>query len=394
MTISAPITGLAADYQVVHRDPFAYSAHPHLAVAAPDNWLMVFTQSRRRAGVLHPPQDPLYQNMLVRSDDEGRSWSQPSVVPDFGWQGVECAGLTVLRSGAVLLNQWRFKWHTLAHAEAHLRPDEYKRPEALMGADAMAAELGDWTPDQASIAQRFPWARAGGETWLHRSIDGGRTFTASTRIDTKPFSGGYGMRGGAEVDGEIILPLSDVPHYRSVFIVRSRDGGETWSVPSLVAAGKGHEFEEPAPLLLRSGRVVMLLRDNISRILHAVRSDDGGRSWSVPAPTGIADYPADLVELPDGRIACVAGRRRPPFGITLYLSEDGGASWSADRPLFVRSDLPNRDLGYPTMALRTDGSLFVAYYAEDRDGVTGIHASVLPAGWADACSHGGGHGQG
>ena len=216
--------------------------------------------------------------MLVRSHDQGRSWSQPSVVPDFGWQGVECAGLTVLGSGAVLLNQWRFGWHTLAQAEAQLRPEQYARPEALMDAGTMAAELADWTPDQATIAERFPWARAGGETWVHRSVDGGRTFSGSTRIDTASFSGGYGMRGGLEIGDEIMLPLSDVPNYRSVFTVRSCDGGESWSKPSLVAAGEQHAFEEPAPLALRSGRVLALLRDNVSRIMHAVRSDDGGVS--------------------------------------------------------------------------------------------------------------------
>jgi hypothetical protein len=125
-----------------------------------------------------------------------------------------------------------------------------------------------------------------------------------------------------------------------------------------------------------------------------VYSDDGGVTWSAPAATGIADYPADLAELNDGRVVCAAGRRRAPFGITLYLSTDAGKNWGADRPVFVRSDLPNRDLGYPTVALRRDGSLFVAYYAQDRDGVTGIHTSVLPEGWADGRNHGAGHGQG
>src|SRR5262245_16287792 len=147
MNIGAATVDLAVDHQLIHCDPYAYSAHPHLAVTAAGDWLLVYTQSRRRAGVLHPPQDPLFANMLVRSSDEGRSWSAPTVVPDFGWQGVECAGLTPLASGAVLLNQWRFNWHTLAWAEAHLAPDDYTRPEVLVGAQTMAAELGEWTPD-------------------------------------------------------------------------------------------------------------------------------------------------------------------------------------------------------------------------------------------------------
>src|SRR5438552_3174437 len=149
--------------------------------------------------------------------------------------------------------------------------------------------------DPLTIAQCFPWARGKGQTWIHRSDDGGRTFAHSSRIDTRPFSGGYGIRGAIELpDGEIILPLCDVPHYRNVFVVRSRDGGESWSGPEPVAGAEGHEFEEPAPLLLISGRLIMLLRDNRSRILHLVRSEDEGHSWTVPRATGIIDYPAHL----------------------------------------------------------------------------------------------------
>ena len=76
------------------------------------------------------------------------------------------------------------------------------------------------------------------------------------------------------------------------------------------------------------------------------------------------------------------------------MSEDGGKSWSADRPVFVRSDLPNRDLGYPSIALRSDGALFVAYYTQDREGVTGIHASVVAPGRDGGRDHGALNGQG
>jgi len=378
------VTG-KAEHLVLHRDPFSYSAHPHLIAAAPDNWLLVFTQAPRREGLrIHPPQDPMYRNMLMRSSDEGRSWSTPVPVPGYGWTGLEVAGLTALSDGTILLNQWQFEWHTLAHAERGLPPDAYVRPERLLGSEAMAAELADWTPDQSAIARRFPWARGGGATWVHRSDDGGATFGESMRIDTAPYSGGYGMRGAVAVDGHIVLPLTDVPNYRALFVVRSADGGRTWSQPIPVAEGAGHEFEEPAPLLLPSGRILMLLRDNGSRILHAVWSDDAGLSWSAPVPTGIADYPADLILLPDGRIGCVTGRRRAPFAITFYLSADGGLNWSHGEPATVRGDLPNADLGYPSVVARRDGNLFVAYYAQDRDGVTGIDATVI----RPAASHG------
>lgn len=363
---------------VLHRDPFAYCAHPHLAVAADGIWLLVFNRVPRRGVILHPPQDPDYRNVLMRSDDEGRSWSAPGIVPDYGWAGVECAGLTALRSGRILLNQWRFEWLPLAVADAHGRTDVV-RPAALMADLAASPELDAFVPGGAIAApdRVFPWVRDGGETVVHLSDDGGRSFPVTARIDTGGFSGGYGMRGAVELpDGDILLPLSDVPQYRRLFIVRSRDGGATWSAPLLVAEAPGQEFEEPAPLLLAGGRVLMLLRDNGSRILHSVWSDDGGESWTAPRPTGIAAYPAHLLALPDGRIACVAGRRQPPFGIVLHLSSDGGESWGS-APLPLVDDLPTKDLGYPTAALRRNGDLHVIYYAQDTAGVTGIHAVTV-----------------
>ena len=54
------------------------------------------------------------------------------------------------------------------------------------------------------------------------SEDGGRTWLHTSEIDTRPFVGGYGMRGGVALpDGTIVLPLCDVPDYRRVFVVRS-----------------------------------------------------------------------------------------------------------------------------------------------------------------------------
>ncbi|MFK8252968.1 exo-alpha-sialidase [Ancylobacter terrae] len=376
MSRAAPVTRVeTVERTTIQRDPFAYCAHPHLAVAADGAWLLVFNRVPRRGVILHPPQDPDYRNVLMRSQDEGRSWSAPSVVPDYGWAGVECAGLTALRSGRILLNQWRFEWLPLAVADARGRTDVV-RPEELMAGLAASPELDVFVPNGslATPERNFPWVRGGGDTVVHLSDDGGRSFVATSIIDTGGLSGGYGMRGAVELpDGDILLPLSDVPHYKRLFVVRSRDGGTSWSAPLRVADAPGQEFEEPAPLLLASGRVLMLLRDNGSRILHAVWSDDGGRSWTPPRPTGIEAYPAHLLALPDGRIACIAGRRQPPFGIVAHFSEDGGETWDDD-PLALVDDLPTKDLGYPTAALRRNGDLHVVYYAQDTAGITGIHA--------------------
>jgi hypothetical protein len=95
---------------VVARSEFAYQAHPHIAVAPDGTWLLIFNNTVRGEHILHPPHDPRYRNMLTRSFDRGRSWAAPEVVPGYQWSGVECASLTPLSSGEIMLNQWQFAW--------------------------------------------------------------------------------------------------------------------------------------------------------------------------------------------------------------------------------------------------------------------------------------------
>jgi hypothetical protein len=367
----------AGDQAVLIRDEHFYHAHPHMAVLGSGSWLLVANRAPRRRVTMHPPQDPDFVNVLIRSDDEGATWSPPAIVPAYGWTGMECAGLTPLGGARVLINQWRFRWYPYTAAPSRADEPLLVTAAELKSGLLASTEIAD--PRVADVAPErlMPWARGGGATFAHVSADAGATWSAPAEIATAPYVGGYGMRGGIVVDGEILLPLSDIPHYRDVFLVRSGDGGRTWGPPRPVAALPACEFEEPAPLLLADGTILLLLRENVSRTLFAVRSGDAGRTWSAPRPTGMDLYPAHLLALPDGRIAAVVGRRHPPFGIEIRFSRDKGASFDRESPLTVVTGLPNKDLGYPTAALRSDGTLFVAHYHRDAEGVTGIHATLV-----------------
>jgi hypothetical protein len=367
------IDAAGARHAVLHRDPHAYSAHAHVIRLAGAERLIVFNKTIRRRLILHPPQDPEFRNWMIRSTDRGESWSAPEVVPGYGWSGVECAGLTALGGQRVMLNQWRFFWYPLGAARNR---SDLRLPEDLLRRLALSPEL---EMDRAlldapeSIA---PWARGGGETVVHLSEDGGASWCETHRVATAPFSGGYGMRGAVRLAaGALLLPLSDIPNYRQVFVLRSEDGGRHWGPPMLAAAKAGSEFEEPALLRLASGRLLMLMRDNGTRRMHSIFSEDEGRSWSEPKTLPIDGYPPHLLALPDGRILCTYGLRQPDFGIYAVLGADDGESWDADRVIRIRGGLPNKDLGYPATVLEDDGSLFTVYYGQDGAGVTCIQAT-------------------
>jgi hypothetical protein len=366
-----------AEHRTLYRDGYAYCAHPH-AVALPNgDWLMVFNTSVRRPLVLHPPEDPLYRNMITRSRDQGVSWSTPVVAPGYEWHGVECAGLTALQDGRVLLNQWRFRWYPLPTARRLAGTTRLTFPDRLAAGLVTSPEHAI-DPDRQAFAQaQMPWARGDGDAYVHRSDDGGETWQASIRLDTAPFEGGYGMRGAIALPGgTLMLPLCDIPAYERVFVVHSEDRGESWGRPVAAAVEPGKLFEEPCALALPGGRILMLLRENRSRHLHQVVSDDGGRSWSKPVQTPIDGYPAHLLLLPDGRVLCTYGHRRPDYGIRAVLSEDQGASWDVANTMEIRS-LPNRDLGYPCTLATKDGHLCSIYYGQDADGVTSIHTTLF-----------------
>jgi hypothetical protein len=363
------------------RDEHRYVSHPHMVRLTSGAWLLIANCAPRRRFTMHPPQDPEFFNILISSSDEGRHWSAPRVVPGYGWTGMECAGLTSLGNNAVMMNQWQFRWYPSDSAPSRSQEPMLRDSEALRRSLLDSSELDVVGLAEQSAEREMPWARGGGRTIIHRSADGGRTWGVCAEVSTTPYSGGYGMRGAIVFEnGDIILPLSDCPRYEQIFSVRSSDGGGSWTKPKPVARLSGLAFEEPAPLLLANGTILMLLRENTSRSLYVVRSEDAGYHWSTPEPTGIDCYPAHLVALPDFRIAAVCGCRRPPLGIVAFLSEDGGMNWRLDKPLPIRMNLPNRDLGYPTSVLRSDGSLFTAYYYRDQFGVTGIHATITDVG--------------
>ncbi|MCI0520501.1 MAG: glycoside hydrolase [Chloroflexi bacterium] len=362
-----------AEHTLIYKDPFAYCAHPHIARLPDGEWVIVFNHTIRRPFILHPPNDPRYYNMLIRSTDEGKTWNQPRVTPGYDWHGVECAGLTVLEDGALLLNQWRFQWYPLETARSLAANEALSYPADWVRELKAAHEVphSEYIPDDP--AEYVPWARGNDGAYVHRSRDGGRTWEETIRLDTQPYSGGYGMRGGVQLpNGDILLPLSDAPNYRIVFVMRSQDGGRSWSAPVEAANQPGKEFEEPSIWALNDDRLLLLLRENQSHVLHQCFSIDGGLSWSQPTSTRILGYPAHLLRLPDGRLFCTYGYRYQPYSIRAVISDDEGLTWDASSPLIIRDDLPNRDLGYPATVLTNDGDLFTVYYAQDVDGVTCI----------------------
>jgi hypothetical protein len=176
------------------------------------------------------------------------------------------------------------------------------------------------------------------------------------------------------------------------FLLRSDDGGDNWEYWSTVAFDPASiiSFTEPGMTRLNDGKLVCLMRtahkpgrqDN----MWFTWSDDDGVTWSPPKRTALWGYPADVMQLKDGRVLSVYGYRKKPWGVRGCISEDG-LTWDIKNEFIIRNGgvptpKPGKGsrglqdmlimsqywhIGYPSVTQLEDETVIVAYheYSED-----------------------------
>ncbi len=226
-----------------------------------------------------------------------------------------------------------------------------------------------------------------------RSLDGGASWGTFLPVNTAPMAdsgtgpyivGGSGAGHIIELpDGGLLMPLHgsisrEWPTRTGETIrsltLRSDDGGDNWEYWATVAYDAAHiiDFFEPAMTRLASGRLICLLRTQArpGRVdnLWCVYSDDDGASWSRPERTPIWGFPADVLQLHDGRVLAVYGYRRAPWGVRAAISQDG-VNWTTGKDHVIReggaaaaSVSQYWHIGYPTVAQCSDGTVVAAYH--------------------------------
>lgn len=226
------------------------------------------------------------------------------------------------------------------------------------------------------------------ETFVTRSVDGGKTWSESIPIDVSEF--GWGSPFGKIVTlpgGRLLMaiyggsrraadekPAADHDHS---YIYSSDNRGACWKFLAEIGDGK-QQLNETALVRLRTGKLVAAVRSRDAD-LWLSESTDSGKSWSTcqqVAPRRA--IPADLVELEDGRLWLAVGNRIGPFGAAGLVSDSSGRFDWAQRTTLV-NDARNTDCGYPSSVLLDDGRLLTVYYATQaiEHPEWGVHCGAL-----------------
>lgn len=168
-------------------------------------------------------------------------------------------------------------------------------------------------------------------------------------------------RGG---DLHLFYKVGPNPQVWWGMVIRSADGGKTWSKPRRLPDGiLGPIKNKPVVLsdgswLSPSSTEGMTGAANVKWSLHFERSDDKGQSWTksadVPSPVSIEAIQPSILFHKDGSLQAIARTRQGALGAT--WSKDNGRTWSG----IAAIDLPNPNSGTDAVTLK-DGRQLIVY---------------------------------
>ena len=198
--------------------------------------------------------------------------------------------------------------------------------------------------------------------WILRSTDGGATWSSPySSIVNSP-------HGPIQLsDGRLLYAGKELwTGKRRVGIASSEDDGKTWQwlaeIPTRTG-DKAADYHELHAVETADHRIIVHIRNHNSeneRETLQCESSDGGRTWTIPHSISVWGLPSHLLRLQDGRLLMSYGYRRKPYGNQARISSDHGRSWSA--PLTISNDGSSGDLGYPSSVELEDHSFLTVWY--------------------------------
>jgi sialidase-1 len=337
---------------VICKQPGRYIGWPTICKTRQGELLAVFSGDRD-AHVC-----PWGKTQMVRSADNGKTWSQTLTINNTPLDDRD-AGIIQTQKGTLIVS-----WFTSLAFLSRVNPD-WQRHIDKLGPETRRQWIG---------------------SWIRRSTDDGQSWGDPVKVAASAPHGPIDLKDGrllyvgnrfeGGLDGNYTCPANDV--------LESRDDGATWQRIATIAIPKNERqdhYWEPHVVECADGKLVAMFRydpqDKDQRILRQTESDDGGKTWTTPHPTGIWGSPPHLIRLKNDWLLVTYGVRREPYGEYACVSRDNGKTWDIENQIMIHAGT-DWDLGYPASVQLDDGSIFTVYYQTDQPGEK---TSLMGARW-------------
>lgn len=339
--------------RTICKQPGRYIGWPTIARTRENELLAVFSGDRDQHVC------PFGKTQMVRSRDDGQSWSAPETINDTPLDDRDAGILQTARG--TLLASWFTSTYFAVHAEKFRKGYGDKMVDG-------------WKDDIASVTPELCERWLG--NWVRRSADGGRTWGEPIRTHVSTPHGPIQLKDGRllYVGVNAIVGDGSIRHTGRVGVDVSSDDGQNWRLLSEIPVVPNDEkkyFCEPHVVETASGKLVCLARvEDVpaeEKFLYQSESLDGGQTWSEFKATALWGLPPHLLRLANGWLLVVYGHRRKPYGERACVSHDEGRSWDVDH-IIELSGAPNGDLGYPASTQLADGSLLTIFYQVEKEG--------------------------
>lgn len=198
-------------------------------------------------------------------------------------------------------------------------------------------------------------------TWwgeLTTSDDNGRTWSVPRRLP-EDILGPIKNKPVLLSNGDLLCPSSTEDKGWRLHMEFTSDNGLTWEKTAALNERTTGAIQ-PTILIHPGGKLQLLCRSTVSKILTSW-SEDNGRTWSKPEPSGLPNNNSgiDAVNLRDGRFILIYNHLlKGRHALHAAVSSDG-KNWKA--AVLLENEKQGTEFSYPAVIQTNDGLVHITY---------------------------------